>query len=65
VGLLAFTLQMKLQVELVNALMHIKGYAAPETKTSLNQARLAALTRSSKVRSSPEARWYQPMRNLR
>jgi predicted ATPase len=31
--------QIKLQVALVNPLMHIKGYAAPETKTALGQAR--------------------------
>jgi class 3 adenylate cyclase/predicted ATPase len=32
--------QIKLQVALANALMHVKGYAAPETKASLDQARL-------------------------
>jgi predicted ATPase len=32
--------QIKLQVALANALMHTKGYAAPDTKESLNQARL-------------------------
>ncbi len=31
--------QIKLQVALVNPLMHTKGYAAPETKTALDQAR--------------------------
>jgi class 3 adenylate cyclase/predicted ATPase len=31
--------QIKLQVALANALMHTKGYAAPETKASLDQAR--------------------------
>ena len=31
--------QVKLQVALANALMHIKGYGAPETKASLDQAR--------------------------
>ena len=31
--------QIKLQVALVNPLMHTKGYAAAETKTSLDQAR--------------------------
>jgi predicted ATPase len=30
----------KLQVELVNALMHTKGYAAPETEAAAEQARL-------------------------
>jgi predicted ATPase len=32
--------QIKLQVGLANALMHTKGYAAPEVKVSLDQARL-------------------------
>ena len=32
--------QIKLQVALVNALMHTKGYAAPETKAAVEQARL-------------------------
>jgi class 3 adenylate cyclase len=32
--------QIKLQVALANALMHVKGYAAPETKASLDRARL-------------------------
>jgi predicted ATPase len=31
--------QIKLQVMLANALIHTKGYAAPETKTSFDQAR--------------------------
>jgi class 3 adenylate cyclase/predicted ATPase/tRNA A37 threonylcarbamoyladenosine biosynthesis protein TsaE len=31
--------RIKLQVAAANALMHVKGYAAPETRTSLNQAR--------------------------
>jgi predicted ATPase len=31
--------QIKLQVALVNALMHVKGYAAPEPKAALEQAR--------------------------
>jgi predicted ATPase len=31
--------QIKLQVALANALMHTKGYAAPDTKASLDQAR--------------------------
>jgi predicted ATPase/class 3 adenylate cyclase len=31
--------QIKLQVGLANALMHIKGYAAPETKSAFSQAR--------------------------
>ena len=32
--------QIKLQVGLSNALMHVKGYAGPETKGSIEQARL-------------------------
>jgi predicted ATPase/class 3 adenylate cyclase len=32
--------QIKLQVALANVLMHVKGYAAPETNASLDQARL-------------------------
>jgi hypothetical protein len=31
--------QIKLQVALVNALMHVKGYAAPELKAAVEQAR--------------------------
>ena len=32
--------QIKLQVALANAIMHVKGYAAPETKTATERARL-------------------------
>ena len=32
--------QIKLQVALINPLMHVKGYAAPETKAATEQARL-------------------------
>jgi class 3 adenylate cyclase/predicted ATPase len=32
--------QIKLQVALANALMHVKGYAAPEPKAAIEQARL-------------------------
>jgi predicted ATPase len=32
--------QIKLQVALANALMHLKGFAAPETKSALDEARL-------------------------
>ena len=32
--------EIKLQVALANALMHTKGYAAPETKSAIEQARL-------------------------
>ena len=45
--------QIKLQVDLVNALMHLKGYAAPETKVALEQARLF-LERSQALGEPPE-----------
>ena len=32
--------QIKLQVALINPLMHVKGYAAPETKAAVERARL-------------------------
>jgi predicted ATPase len=32
--------EIKLQVALINPLMHVKGYAAPETKTAVERARL-------------------------
>jgi class 3 adenylate cyclase/predicted ATPase len=32
--------QIKLQVELINPIMHVKGYAAPETKATVERARL-------------------------
>jgi hypothetical protein len=32
--------QIKLQVALINSLMHVKGYAAPETKAAVETARL-------------------------
>ena len=32
--------QIKLQVALINALFHVKGYAAPETKAAVEQGRL-------------------------
>jgi predicted ATPase len=32
--------QIKLQIALINPLMHVKGYGAPETKAGLDQARL-------------------------
>ena len=32
--------QIKLQVALINALFHVKGYAAPETKAAVEQARV-------------------------
>jgi hypothetical protein len=41
--------QIKFQVALANALMHTKGYAASDTKESLNQARLL-IERAEKIR---------------
>ena len=32
--------QIKLQVALINPLLHVKGYAAPETKAAAQRARL-------------------------
>ena len=32
--------QIKLQVALITPLLHVKGYAAPETKAAVEQARL-------------------------
>ena len=32
--------EIKLQIALINALMHLKGYAAPETKAASNRAYL-------------------------
>jgi hypothetical protein len=40
----------KLQVALANALMHVKGYAAPETKAALERAHL--LTEQAEARTS-------------
>jgi class 3 adenylate cyclase/predicted ATPase len=45
--------QIKLQVGLMNALMHTKGYASPETKASLDQARLY-IERAEALREPPE-----------
>jgi hypothetical protein len=45
--------QIKFQVALANALMHTKGYAAPDTKASLNQARLL-IERAEKIGEPPE-----------
>jgi predicted ATPase len=45
--------QIKLQVALANALMHTKGYAAPDTKASLDQARLL-IDRAEKIGEPPE-----------
>ncbi len=45
--------QIKTQIALANALMHTKGYAAPETKAALNQARLL-LERAEALGEPPE-----------
>jgi len=45
--------QIKLEVGLVNALMHVKGYAAPETKASLDRAR-SLIERSEALAEPPE-----------
>ena len=45
--------QIKFQVGLVNALMHTKGYAAPETKAALEQAR-SLIQRADPLGESPE-----------
>ena len=45
--------QIKLQVALANALMHTKGYAAPETKAALEQARLL-IERAEALGEPPE-----------
>jgi predicted ATPase/class 3 adenylate cyclase len=47
--------QIKLQLDLANALMHTKGYAAPETKASLDQARLY-IERAEALGEPPEDR---------
>jgi predicted ATPase len=43
--------QIKLQVSLANALMHTKGYAAPETKVAVEQAR--SLVEQAEARGEP------------
>ena len=43
--------QIKLQVALINPLMHVKGYAAPETKAAAEQARL--LIEQAEARGEP------------
>ena len=45
--------QIKLQVALAHALMHVKGYAAPETKTAIERARLL-IERAEKLGEPPE-----------
>jgi class 3 adenylate cyclase/predicted ATPase len=45
--------QIKAQIALANALMHTKGYAAPETKASLDKARLL-VERAEALGESPE-----------
>jgi hypothetical protein len=43
--------QIKLQVDLVNALMHLKGYAAPETKVALEHSTRTRADRRSRPSS--------------
>ena len=43
--------QIKLQIALANALMHTQGYAAPETKASLDKAR--SLVEQAEARGEP------------
>src|SRR5262249_16829956 len=45
--------QIKFQVALANALMHVKGYAAPETKASLDRAR-SYMKRAKSLGEPPE-----------
>ena len=45
--------EIKLQVALANALMHTKGYAAPETRAALDQAR-ALIERANALGEQPE-----------
>ena len=45
--------QIKLEVGLVNALMHTKGYAAPETKAAIEQAR-SLMERAEALGEPPE-----------
>jgi hypothetical protein len=45
--------QIKVQVALVNALMHTRGYGAPETKASVDQARLL-IERAEALGEPPE-----------
>jgi predicted ATPase/class 3 adenylate cyclase len=45
--------QIKLQVALINPLMHVKGYAAPETKATVEQARLL-IEQAEALGESPE-----------
>jgi class 3 adenylate cyclase/predicted ATPase len=45
--------QIEFQVALANAMMHTKGYAAPETKTSLDQARVF-IERAEALGEAPE-----------
>ncbi|WP_079605972.1 hypothetical protein [Bradyrhizobium erythrophlei] len=48
--------QVKLQVALANALMHVKGFAADETNASLDQARLF-IERAKDWENLPKTRW--------
>jgi predicted ATPase len=46
-------MQIKLQVALITPLIHVKGYAAPETKTAVEQARLL-LEQADALGETPE-----------
>ena len=58
--------QIKLQVALINALMHVKGYAAPETKAAMERARSVHRASGSARRDSrrPIAAVFGPLRLL-
>ncbi len=58
--------QIKLQIALAHALMHTKGYAAPETKASFEQARLYIEASGGARRTSrgPVAAVLRPLRIL-
>jgi len=58
--------QIRFQVALANALMHIKGYAAPDTKASLDQGTLVHRASGIARRSSrrPTAVVLRPLRLL-
>jgi len=44
--------EIKLEVALANALMHVEGYAAPETKAAIEQARVF-IERAEELGESP------------
>ena len=49
--------QIKLQVALINPLLHVKGYAAPETKAAVERARLL-IEQVKRSASLPKTRCY-------